>query len=343
MNCFLTLVFALIPSIFAISDPPVELFRSVPYGTPFNGVVRAGGCAGALIQTWSLQPVSNSPAYVLTAGHCFGDYLGADKGAVIFDDTRFMGSFIYTNDFYNSPPNVYERFPINMVRFSTMNLTDIAIIQLDVTAQSLVDRGYTFYQVSNLLPVQNNVHNQVGYPAGFSMTSTDALVGVRVAFVESWGHEIEMAYSFDGGVYPGFSGSPNFLGTTITAVTTHRSGPVNGFSQRVDYVNACFNNGLFNFELRDCFYDYKVRFLERFGVYLPGLLNPDDPSPPPPPPPRKEFGDDIDEIIDEPIDTTPPEEAPLPPPFNSAMVFSRNWYSPLLSFFLAFVFFLCFD
>ena len=325
-----TLFSSFMLSAYAVSDPPVELFKSVPYGSAFNGVVRAGGCAGALFKTWDFQPYSNSPAYVLTAGHCFGEFLGADKGRVLFDDYRYSSWYIYTNDFYNSPSNVYERFPINNVKLSTMNLTDIAVIELGVTAEFLLSKGYSFYQVSNLLPVTNNIHNQVGYPAGFSMTSTDVLVGVRVAFVESWGHEIEMAYSFNGGVYPGFSGSPNFLGNIITAVTTHRSGPVNGFSQRVDYINSCFDNGLFNFKLKDCFYDYKVRFLERFGVYLPGLLNPDDPLPPSPPP-RKEFGDDIDEIIEKPIDTTPPKEN-IPPPFNSA----NNNNNNVFSFFLAF-------
>lgn len=332
-----SLIFSFITLTLGISDPPVELFKSVPFGTEFNGVVRAGGCAGALVQTWKgSSPFPNSPAYVLTAGHCFGEYLGADKGRVIFDDMRYSSWYIYTNDFYNSPPNVYERFPISVVKLSTMNLTDIAILELGVTSELLLSKGYTFYKISNLLPVQNNVHNQVGYPAGFSMTSTDVSVGVRVAFVESWGHEIEMAYSFFGGVYPGFSGSPNFLGNTVTAVTTHRSGPINGFSQRVDYINACFKNGVFNFNLRDCFYDYKVRFLERFGVYLPGLLNPDDPSPPPSPPPRKEFGDDIDEVIEDPIDTTPPKENP-PPPFSSEIMNSK-----ILSFFLTLAFlFLC--
>lgn len=303
-------------SVSAVSDPPVELFKNVPYGPLFNGVIRAGGCTGSLIKTWNVQHTSGMSAFVLTAGHCFGDFLGTDKGKLLFDDSRYSGQFIYTNDFTDAPPNVSESFPIKIVHFSTMNLTDIAIIELNVSVQTLLDKGYSFYQISNNLPVTNNLHNQVGYPGGFSMTSTELVVGVRVAFVESWGHEIEMAYSFDGGVYPGFSGSPNFLGNVITAITTHRSGPVNGFSQRVDYINSCFENGNFNFERKNCFFDYKIRFLERFGVSLPGLNDTTNS------PPRKNFGDDATVIITDPIDTELPKK-------NNGTSIKPN-YSPLL-------------
>jgi hypothetical protein len=311
-SCFF---FTLLYSVSAVSDPPVELFKPVNYGPLFNGVVRAGGCTGSLIKTWENNPKPGTSAFVLTAGHCFGDFMGADKGKVLFDDTRFSGRFVYTNDFDDAPPNVSESFPIKIVRFSTMNLTDIAIIELNVSVQRLLDKGYSFYDISDYLPVTNNLHNQVGYPGGFSMTSTDVIVGIRVAFVESWGHEIEMAYSFDGGVYPGFSGSSNFLGNVITAITTHRSGPVNGFSQRVDYINPCFENGNFNFERQNCFFDYKVRFFERFGVSLPGLNNTN-------PPPKKDFGDDITTIITDPIDTE------LPKKNNGTSI--KPKYSPLL-------------
>jgi len=236
-------------------------------------------CTASLIDTSTDGSDGDSPAYILTAGHCVTPRADTSFADIPFHDDKGTISFNYFND----TPEEYKTYKITSVRWSTLRGSDIAILELDSSLATLVSEGIQPYKISHdPASVIENIRI-IGAPEGLTEK------GLRIANCSQEpvkGTLIEL-YQI---IYPGTmknqctdirkgsSGSPVFdqdsqqissvlvtstYGSTIEQQcrTDSPCEVIDGqpqwienthYSQTIDHLNACFIDGSFDIKAEAC-------------------------------------------------------------------------------------------
>jgi V8-like Glu-specific endopeptidase len=122
---------------------------SVAASRKYNGIgsvdVDYGVCTGFLIATE--RPHPNSPAYVVTNGHCQGSASKLPNPKDILVDRPTKTNFIvnYFHDFKADRLTI----PVKRMVYGTMKNNDIAILELTKTQQDLAKAGITPLRISS--------------------------------------------------------------------------------------------------------------------------------------------------------------------------------------------------
>jgi hypothetical protein len=257
---------------------------SATTGQKYNGVglieVSYGVCTGFLISTGSLD----SPAYVLTNGHCQGSLgqLPNNREIIVNRSTKTQFTVNY---FYDFKP---ERLtiPVKRIVYGTMKNNDIAILELKMTQQELVKAGITLLQIAPKPPTVGEPAIVVGVPSEgvkdelnflHSATCQAGEIANVKEDVYNWKQSIRHRCSIVGGM----SGSPmislktqQVVGIINTGVNDNavqqpqcslnrpcevvRDGlvqtfPQENYGQLVDRIPTCFDrHGIFNLYQATC-------------------------------------------------------------------------------------------
>jgi len=121
--------------------------------TPFN-------CTASLLDTRAPGGSAQSPAYVLTAGHCIE--LGNGNVVIGRPITGSM-SFNYFTD------TTAKTYPLKTVSWRSMQGVDLAIVELDVSLQQLIGDGIQPLKLAATTPTYGSDILIVGAPAGFDV------------------------------------------------------------------------------------------------------------------------------------------------------------------------------
>jgi V8-like Glu-specific endopeptidase len=122
---------------------------SVAASRKYNGIgsvdVDYGVCTGFLIATERQHP--NSPAYVVTNGHCQGSAskLPSPKDILVNRPTKTNFIVNYFHDFKADRLTI----PVKRMVYGTMKNNDIAILELTKTQQDLAKAGITPLRISS--------------------------------------------------------------------------------------------------------------------------------------------------------------------------------------------------
>ncbi|WP_340614412.1 hypothetical protein [Xenorhabdus thailandensis] len=105
------------------TDPGAEKFRTVG---KFNGTSH---CTATLISGENV-PNEDTPALILTAGHCVDSNVGTNDVIVDQPAPEFWR---YTPDYFIDKKEELSPIKVNRILYSTMKYEDIAVLQLDAT------------------------------------------------------------------------------------------------------------------------------------------------------------------------------------------------------------------
>jgi hypothetical protein len=165
-------------------------------------------CTGTLIDTG----VPSGPAYVLTNGHCVGDVGRSPQGTTV--DLEWFG----TAEFFRAAGNLDAtlRADVVAIEYSTMHLTDTAIVRLDATLDELAGYGITPVPIADTEPASGDAVVNVGVPvqhlidSDWVMRRGECTLGTQHTLLEfNW--IWQRAWSNDcPGIVQGSSGSPLF-------------------------------------------------------------------------------------------------------------------------------------
>ena len=136
----------------------------------FNGVGRYGGCTGSLLDTES----ENGPAYILTNGHCVGRVPPASeyappKGA-FFDISQDSNKSMTFNYFKNAQNSNFITYSTKIIRYVSMDNTDVALIELDTSLKKLKELGVKAYKISSA----NNLLGKEVYVVGSPLNGVNS-------------------------------------------------------------------------------------------------------------------------------------------------------------------------
>jgi V8-like Glu-specific endopeptidase len=138
---------------------------STTAGGKYNGVglidVNFGVCTGFLISSGGSHP--NTPAYVLTNGHCQGSAgkLPSNREIVINRSTKTNFTVNYFHDFKAERLTI----PVKRIVYGTMKNNDIAILELTKTQQELTKAGIKPLQMASQPPTAGESVIVLGIPS----------------------------------------------------------------------------------------------------------------------------------------------------------------------------------
>ncbi|CDG17841.1 trypsin-like serine peptidase [Xenorhabdus doucetiae] len=207
------------------TDPDAEKFRTVG---KFNGVSH---CTATLISAEN-APNKDTPALILTAGHCVDSNVGTNDVIVDQPAPEFWR---YTPDYFIDKKEELSPIKVNRILYSTMKHEDIAVLQLDATYGDLVKKGYHPLKLKKNLEMKHQpivlTHipvNGVNYNYAYLRKSECNITGKSPVLYEGGSPWIwAPVFSVNcAGVAGGTSGSPVFetdktdvigvLNTTVT-------------------------------------------------------------------------------------------------------------------------------
>lgn len=187
----------------------------------FSGVARmdaGSNCTGTLIDTG----VATGPAYVLTNGHCVGDVGRSGQRTTV--DLEWFG----TAEFLRAAGNLDATLEVDVValEYSTMHMTDTAIVRLDATLDELAGYGVTAVPITDVEPAAGDPVINVGVPVqdlfddDWILRRGDCTLGDRHTLLEfNWIWQEVWANDCPG-IVQGSSGSPLFAPTADGAPAT---------------------------------------------------------------------------------------------------------------------------
>ncbi|MFK7823092.1 MAG: serine protease [Oligoflexales bacterium] len=245
----------------------------------YSGVGRYGNCTATLIET---NGGSNSPAYVLTNGHCVGVGLLSASGVTIDQEANSLKK-MYFKYYVENGTQDYIVVDNKTIKFASMDGTDVAVVELDTTLSELKNQGITPFSLSSTKPSPCTQARNVGVPLSdvevLGLRFSDCYIGDEVALNEgdySFSQSIRHRCSIVGGN----SGSPIFnrqegtiIGVVNTAVNDSPGGakacslnrpcelnsdgtnsvePKENYGQYVDFLAGCFLEGVFDLDLGTC-------------------------------------------------------------------------------------------
>lgn len=214
----------ILPAVNRVPAPGSPTIPAAPVpasaATQWSGVAQLNGtCTGALLDTGH----PDSPAYLLTAGHCTS---AVEDGNAVVLSTRVGRGAEFERVVGRQPVSV----PVIATTYATMKGTDLAVVELDSTLGQLTARGLHDYPVTSVepgggLPVTNVAIPVNGVPeADQVLRLGSCTLGPRADVVEFGWHFDRVMTTNCPGVLGGSSGSPLFDGGTIVGVINTTTG-----------------------------------------------------------------------------------------------------------------------
>jgi hypothetical protein len=257
----------------------------------------------------------DSPAIVITNGHCTSDFY--------LDNTIYTNSSINATIVFNKlegvPDDKLIQVKAKKILYSTMKGTDLAIIQLEVSNKSLIEKGVVPIKISNNIPLIGTKLITYGYPRFLNplylRKSEDYLGAPSIIseFIWLWKNLYSAKFQ---NIYSGSSGSPVFASnenaifgiintTTIGAVGECELGApcelrknqkpivLSNTSYIVDVTNLykCFYKGEFDINYGNFPYEKPSSFGIKLKNDVRNFSN-------------NQLMQDIELIIDEPLNTS---------------------------------------
>lgn len=248
----------------------------------FNGVGRYGNCTGTLIDSSEL---ATAPAYVITNGHCVSTSLISESGVLLNqpEDSSKRMIFHYYKGFTSETVEIVRNKEIT---FASMDQTDAAIVELNITLTELKAKGICPFQISSSKPATGQKVQVVGVPltgmnaSNYGLRLSNCQIGETVAIREG-NYSFPVSFRHRCSIVGGSSGSPVFetetysiVGLVNTAVEDSALNNENctlskpcevssdgdisintddNYGQTIEYLSGCFDElGVFNHELNSC-------------------------------------------------------------------------------------------
>lgn len=150
---------------YSTGDPsgPIVLGSSDTERSQWSGIGRLylkGGtqCMGTLIDSREPQGASSGPAYIATAGHCV-----SRRNGVIVQDQPIKARIAF--NYFEGTPSGHRVFSTKRVIWSSMQGSDLALVELNDTLQAVMDQGIVPMQLGEPLATGSPVQ-LVGEPSG---------------------------------------------------------------------------------------------------------------------------------------------------------------------------------
>ncbi|WP_340620398.1 trypsin-like serine peptidase [Xenorhabdus siamensis] len=192
------------------TDPGADKFRTV-------GKFSGGASCTATLIAGENEPSPETPALILTAGHCVNSNVGTNE--VIVDRPVEMEYWQYTPDYFIDKKDNLSPIKIDRVLYSTMKHQDIAVLQLKATYGDLAKKGYHPLKLKKNMKMKHQpivlTHipvNNVDYNFAYLRKSECDITGKSPLLYESSAPWIwSPVFSVNcAGVVGGTSGSPVF-------------------------------------------------------------------------------------------------------------------------------------
>ncbi|OKP02035.1 trypsin-like serine peptidase [Xenorhabdus eapokensis] len=212
------------------TDPGAEKFRTVG---KLNGFSH---CTATLISGED-APNKDTPALILTAGHCINSDVGTNDVIVDKSAPEFWR---YTPDYFIDKKDELSPIKVNRILYSTMKYEDIAVLQLDATYGDLAKKGYHPLKLKKNLEMKHQpivlTHipvDNVDYDYAYLRKSECNITGKSPVLYEGYSPWIwSPVFSVNcDGIAGGTSGSPVFekdktdvIGVLNTTVTPRMTG-----------------------------------------------------------------------------------------------------------------------
>lgn len=118
-------------------------------------------CTATLLDTRdeTESPSASAPAYVLTAGHC----IEFTNGNIV-TDKPVSGTMTFN---YFADTSLFKSYPLKAIIWRSMQGVDMAIVELDVTLQKLIENGIQPLKLARDTPANGTDVLIVGAPKGF--------------------------------------------------------------------------------------------------------------------------------------------------------------------------------
>ncbi|MDR6916629.1 V8-like Glu-specific endopeptidase [Pseudomonas sp. 3296] len=123
----------------------------------------SGNCTATLLDTRDELEQPGTPAYVLTAGHC----IELTNGNIV-TDRPVTGSLTFN---YFTDSTAFKTYPLKTTTWRSIQGVDMAIVELDVSLQELIDNGVQPLTLARETPADGTDVLIVGAPKGFDQTT----------------------------------------------------------------------------------------------------------------------------------------------------------------------------
>ena len=118
----------------------------------YNGVGKYGSCTGTLLDTGAND---NAPAYIITNAHCtgLGIHNGLPEGKGAYFDVSSGSKTMTFNYYLDATPESHIIIDSKIIRYSSMEATDVAIVELDATVGELKAKNLRAFSLAAKSPV----------------------------------------------------------------------------------------------------------------------------------------------------------------------------------------------
>ncbi|WP_242208881.1 MULTISPECIES: serine protease [unclassified Pseudomonas] len=229
-------------------------------------------CSAFLLDTRETGKEANGPAYIMTNAHCTSIRVGA------IADIAYQGQMQF--NFFHDTRAGAKRYDIDKVNWASFASTDIAILQLGTSLDSLIKDGITPLKLAAAAPGNVSQVNLVSAPATAAglRLSTCTQEPTHTTLIKYLNVHTNYQKQNCKGIEPGSSGAP-VIDVTTGEVTGILSGTTYGIASDdlcfwhglcgnnkkksllphqasqsfpVDYLSTCFTNGKFNLGAENC-------------------------------------------------------------------------------------------
>lgn len=227
-------------------------------------------CTATLIDTRSSHASATAPAYVLTSGHC----LYRKNNGVILVDHPVSGTMTF--NYFSDTVGQQQPYPLKRVNWSSMQGVDLAVVELDVSLETLIQAGIQPLEMAEETPEAGTDILVVGAPLPFEApylrmaACTQQTSGEVIEYPWVWRHTVKNQCK---DIDTGSSGSPvltrdsNTLFAVINTTTLTGDGTPSGpiltsetnetdqggnFGNPISYLRQCFVAGEFNRDPEVC-------------------------------------------------------------------------------------------
>lgn len=240
-------------------------------------------CTGTLLDTSSPASTSDSPAYVLTAGHCISHTNGE---VMLNEQTKGTVKFNYFAD----TKDERQTYNVSTISYSTLKSHDIALVKLETPLSTLIQNGIQPIRLASTIPAKGTDVINVGAPSA----SWPPSMQLAACTLEKGGPIIEQPWVWGNmvrnqctGVAGGSSGSPMLTRSSneifaILSTSTVGEPPASdvdpvgypsleaesSYGNTVTFLNGCFVDGTFNANAPGC------ELAPVFSINLPQFPSP---------------------------------------------------------------------
>lgn len=208
-------------------------------------------CTATLIDTRTDNSPPDAPAYVLTSGHCL---YRAHNGVIIVDQP-VSGTVIF--NYFADTLEYQQPYPLKRVNWSSMQGVDLAIVELQVSLESLIAAGIEPLQIAAEAPEAHADILITGAPLAFKNPY------LRLAacnhqpsgeFIEQpwvWRHTVKNQCK---DLKEGSSGSPVLTRNSnqVFAVMNSTTLAAGNYGNPISYLRRCFVAGQFSTDPELC-------------------------------------------------------------------------------------------